>query len=226
MHKHRKSRPLPSQAKRKLTLHESVLSVHRRALHSTFPSLNLQGPQRCRRCDSSVQPPALSCSTRAPAVPAGVPILSPQTSPRMNVPEDSRKNIWEIKDTVFNKVKATQSFRAIPEPPQGRKGWDTSATEQVQRHPGPAWRLLIVRHSLEMFQMLCLKGFGSFGVAEHPQGCSPLKKALNQVPRNSRNQQMFLRSESRGIYSALSRYRHKAHHQQSSVPFGLEPKLL
>lgn len=226
MHKHWKSRPLPSQAKRKLTLYESVLSVHRRVLHSTFLSLNFQGPQRCWRCDSSVQPPALSCSTQAPSIPAGVPVPSPQTSPRMNIPKDSQKNMREIKDSIFNKVKATQSFRAIPEPPQGRTGWDTSATEQVQRHPGPAWRLLIVRHSLGMFQVLHLKGFGSFGVAEHPQGCSPLKKALNQVPRNSRNQQIFLRSESRGIYSALSRYRHKAHHQQSSVPSGLEPKLL
>lgn len=66
--------------------------------------------------------------------------------------------------------------------------------------------------------MLSWKRFGIFSGAEHPQGRLPPKKALNQVPWKSRNQQMFLRSVSRGIYSAQSRYWHKAHDQRSSVP--------
>lgn len=78
------SRSLPPQAKQKLTLQlMCAQNAAKQLLHSTLLlSLNLQGTHRCWRCDKRVQPPVLSCSTQAPTIPAGVPILSPQTCPQ------------------------------------------------------------------------------------------------------------------------------------------------
>lgn len=77
-------------------------------------------------------------------------------------PNNPQENTKETKDTLENKFKPTQSFRATTELFKGRQGWDTSVTEQVQCHPGPAWRLLTIRHGLGRVQVLTLKRCGIF----------------------------------------------------------------
>lgn len=122
MQENRKSRPLPLQAKQRLTLY-----------YCLWPMLVLEVTKGHSHQYGAAAPRTLPFLQE-------VPSLSPQTPPN-KLPKDWQKNMQEITDGILNNVKATQSFQAITELLKGRQGWDTSAPAQVQCHPGPPWGL-------------------------------------------------------------------------------------
>lgn len=165
-------------------------------LSALLPSLSRPGTHQCGSCDRTVQPPVWSCSTQAPAA-LRVPILSPQTSPKW--PTSGLREHAEDQSQHF---KQSQTYPTLPS-----NHWALRGTLKLG-HSCHTAALELSRTSLKscshqpwswdgshaQFEMLCC-----FGCSWAPQGCSSLKWALKQVPQNSRNQQIFLRSVNSGI---------------------------
>lgn len=143
-----------------------------------------------------VQPPVWICSTQAPAA-LRVPILSPQTSPKW--PTSGLREHAEDQSQHF---KQSQTYPTLPS-----NHWALRGTLKLG-HSCHTAASVLSRTSLKscshqpwswdgshaQLEMLCC-----FGCSWAPQGCSSPKWALKQVPQNSRNQQIFLRSVNSGI---------------------------
>jgi len=128
-------------AKHRLALCQSVLWVQPHSFcpaHPHFPQSS-RGPMEAGGVTKRTRHQHRAAAPRLLPSPQAFPSCHLRHPPS-NSSKDSQRNLQETNNTILNKVTPSQGFGAISELLNSRWGWDTSATEQVQCHPGPAWR--------------------------------------------------------------------------------------